>query len=836
MGNKPAATVLSAILGFFLLTTCLFLGSIAPAFAADRTLRVGFPLQPGLTEVDANNHYNGYSYEYLQEIAQYTGWDYEFVQLPGDLNEVLATMVDMLQRGELDLLGGMVYNDQLAQVFDFPNDNYGTAYTVLGVLEENTAINTINFQSLHTLRIAVLKTATKRNAEVQVFCQKNGITPTFIPCADEEEQVEALQENRADVLVGIDLLQYPGIRTVARFNPQPYYLATTKGNTDIINQINMAMLKINETDPYLTSRLYEKYFNNQPPKLYLSDTEKAYIQKKKTVRIALESPIMPFQDYDDNTNTYIGITPDLLHQITQNTGLQFTFVPFTEYSQLKELLQNKEVDAVAGFQYDYDLAQDYYVALTRPYLSSPTVMIINKNIKNTNLKDKTLALSPDYPVQNKYGSQVIFFPTVQDCLKAVQYGQADYSYGNAYAVQYYANQAVYRHISLIPQPDIIQHLCFGLAKPVDQNLLSIFNKAINSIPDYTMQGIIYSNTMNARKEITFSAFIAANPNALAIFSLLALLVICVLLWNLHGRIKINRRIALEHERYIQLSELSNEYLFEYDFQKNRLLMSEKNAQKFNGQPEQAPDAENVCKDQGSAAEIEQQILNQIKDQKDGTKDFCCQLADGSSRWLRITVKIIPDANNKPVYCVGKVTDIQQEIEEKDALLEQARRDSLTGLYNAATSRELVTNCLAQRPLVPGAMLIIDIDHFKEINDHLGHYAGDQVLVQTAKLFQENFQETDIIGRLGGDEFMIFIYPLANHTIIAPKCQKLLQEAKEKILLQNHHPLTFSIGIALTEENQNFEDLYQKADLALYEAKKQGRNSFVLAEEKTPDAD
>lgn len=71
-----------------------------------QVIRVGYPIQLGMTEVDEQGNYSGYTYEYLEEIAQYTGWDYEFVQVEGDLNESLVTLMDMLEKGEIDLMGG----------------------------------------------------------------------------------------------------------------------------------------------------------------------------------------------------------------------------------------------------------------------------------------------------------------------------------------------------------------------------------------------------------------------------------------------------------------------------------------------------------------------------------------------------------------------------------------------------------------------------------------------------------------------------------------------------------------------------------------------------------
>lgn len=246
-----------------------------------RVIRVAFPEQEGLSEIDENGVYSGYTYEYLQAIAQYTGWDYEFVQIPGDLNTALLKMIEMLEKGELDLMGPIVYSEDMAKTLDFPGVSYGMAYSVLYALEENTAINEMNYQSLQNMRIAVLKSAVRRNESMKQFCAMSGITPEIIECENVEEQLGLLNSGKADTMVGADVNSVEGMRIIARFAPQPYYFTTTKGNTDIIGALNSTITKINEIDPYFSSQLYEKYFDTAKVGFLLSDEERKFVEEKK---------------------------------------------------------------------------------------------------------------------------------------------------------------------------------------------------------------------------------------------------------------------------------------------------------------------------------------------------------------------------------------------------------------------------------------------------------------------------------------------------------------------------------------------------------------------------
>ncbi|MCB6567561.1 hypothetical protein LI169_21140, partial [Desulfovibrio desulfuricans] len=74
-----------------------------------------------------------YTYDYLKEISQYTGWTYEFVEIEGDLNTQLTTLMDMLKKGDIDLLGAMSYHESLAKLYDYPTENYGNAYNVIAI-------------------------------------------------------------------------------------------------------------------------------------------------------------------------------------------------------------------------------------------------------------------------------------------------------------------------------------------------------------------------------------------------------------------------------------------------------------------------------------------------------------------------------------------------------------------------------------------------------------------------------------------------------------------------------------------------------------------------------
>ena len=222
-----------------------------------------------------------------------------------------------------------------------------------------------------------------------------------------------------------------------------------------------------------------------------------------------------------------------------------------------------------------------------------------------------------------------------------------------------------------------------------------------------------------------------------------------------------------------------------------------------------------------------QAFSRLKEKGGIVEDVQVKLPDGKMHWLRITAKAVYDSEGKLIMAIGKIMDVQEEREEKDRLLAQAQNDSLTNIYNAASCREKVDGYLRQaKEDRAGALLVLDIDHFKSINDRYGHYVGDQVLIRTAEVLKEVFREDDVVGRLGGDEFCIFMKGARKAQQVRKKYEEVRSELRKKIELEGGD-LTVSVGAAFTEKGQDFTEVYKKADAALYVVKEHSRDGIEI---------
>ena len=171
--------------------------------------------------------------------------------------------------------------------------------------------------------------------------------------------------------------------------------------------------------------------------------------------------------------------------------------------------------------------------------------------------------------------------------------------------------------------------------------------------------------------------------------------------------------------------------------------------------------------------------------------------------------------------------IRTNRKQNEILLRTAQLDGLTGAYNKRATEEYINRILTQMPNEKGTFVILDIDKFKEVNDQYGHAVGDTVLHELSKTFFRHFRKDDIIGRIGGDEFVIYMRNTESKEIASARINKLIENVRNLPFEEmNGKYVTISVGIAFAPEAGScYMDLYKNADTALYEAKHNGRDRY-----------
>jgi diguanylate cyclase (GGDEF)-like protein/PAS domain S-box-containing protein len=202
--------------------------------------------------------------------------------------------------------------------------------------------------------------------------------------------------------------------------------------------------------------------------------------------------------------------------------------------------------------------------------------------------------------------------------------------------------------------------------------------------------------------------------------------------------------------------------------------------------------------------------------------------DGTIVYVRRSPRAVRKDDGNLDYIVAWVDDITQRKRDEQQIQQLAHFDLLTGLPNRALFTDRISHAInmAQRSNSQLVVMFLDLDHFKNVNDNLGHRIGDALLVEIANRLKSAIREEDTVSRLGGDEF-ILLFPNTDADGAAHVAEKLLERISRLCRIEQHElVVTPSIGIAMyPEDGRDFESLSQCADVAMYRAKHDGRNNY-----------
>jgi diguanylate cyclase (GGDEF)-like protein/PAS domain S-box-containing protein len=210
-------------------------------------------------------------------------------------------------------------------------------------------------------------------------------------------------------------------------------------------------------------------------------------------------------------------------------------------------------------------------------------------------------------------------------------------------------------------------------------------------------------------------------------------------------------------------------------------------------------------------------------------------ADGHLVWTLVTVAAVPDEDGRPAYGIGQIVDITERKRFEGQLQYLADHDALTGLFNRRRFEEELERALAgaERYRHCGAILVLDLDGFKHVNDTLGHPVGDELIARLAGTLRAELRESDVIARLGGDEFGVILPESSEAEATAVAAKLLLAVERDGIVADStrHARVTASVGLATFDGSDGLsaEELLVEADIAMYDAKEAGRNRAAQAD-------
>lgn len=311
---------------------------------------------------------------------------------------------------------------------------------------------------------------------------------------------------------------------------------------------------------------------------------------------------------------------------------------------------------------------------------------------------------------------------------------------------------------------------------------------------------------------------------------------CVLI-DISEQKEVLRMLEFEKERYRILIEQSEDIILEIDLQSDMIFCSKKYEEKF-GVDLYGYRFTHFFMEEGRIYPEDIEGFDRLYDElQSGVRYGKCEMriADSKGRyiWCELELNAILDEEGNAYRLIGRLHDIDDRKREEETWKDLSRRDTLSRLYNKGAAEKLVDAYLKDEGRFSRhGFLFVDIDHFKEVNDTLGHLVGDQVIEDIGLRLRKLFREEDLIARFGGDEFCILMKSIPSREVLAEKAAALVATLERSYEADGQScGISASVGLSVfPEDGGDYAALVLKADQAAYYAKKSGKNRYVFYSE------
>ncbi len=502
-----------------------------------RVLRVAFCEAKGITEKNPDGSRHGLVMDYLNEIAKYTGWEYEFIDTTPD------AMLKGFAEGEYELMGGNYYLPGLEAYYAYPDYNIGYSKSVIFARENDDTVQSHNLKSLNGKTIGVYDRAVENVRRLKEYLSMNDLDCT-LKYYSYEQLVDGnlysyLQEGDVDLLLGNSVEHKQGIRAVVSYDSQPYYIVTNVGNQEVLDGLNMAMAKIADSNPDFASERYAANFlNASSVDIRLTKEEKDYIRQKGSVTVAMPYNFHPLT-CEDPDDMHDGLTYDILKEVAEFTGLEFNYVSTDSYVKAMELVRQGKVDILGFYLGDEVDSLKQKMVLTAPFASMNSIIVRNKASGFPGSELVGAVIEGRELPKSIRAAEVKSYRNINEALKAVNRGEADFAYGLATYMEHEIQKSHFANVVPVTLINDRMDICLAMARPADPELLTIMNKAINSIPSDRSAELLDHNMVSAGTGVlSITELIYANPMMfVGILTAILLILVTVILWVNRVRVK-----------------------------------------------------------------------------------------------------------------------------------------------------------------------------------------------------------------------------------------------------------------------------------------------------------
>ncbi|MCE9061160.1 ATP-binding protein [Parabacteroides distasonis] len=485
--------------------------SVLARTSEKRVLRVAFPQVDGMSWTAEDGTHHGMLVDYLNEIAKYTGWEYEYIDTKG------PAMLNEFVEGKYELMGGNYYIPALEKYYAYPNYNMGYSRSLLLARSDDRSIHSYDLESMNGKTIGVYENARENIRRLKEFMAINGLYCN-IRYYKQEDMVGKiglypyLAKGEIDLLLNNVAHISDSVRVVVAYDSQPYYIVTNSGNKEVLDGLNMALERILDANPNFAAERYAVNFPDRLVNIQLSDRDLEYVNERKTITVAVPENWYPLYCKETPLKNHTGIMADVLDEIKSFTGLRFSYVYAKNYADAIRLIQQGDADILGFFLGDENDAAQLGLALSASYVSANNIIVRNK--------------ACSYPAPGLVGAlvenqrlpsgisveKIRFYPSIKEALFAVNNGEADFIYGLSSRMEQDILRYHFTNLAPVTLVNDQSTISFALPIPVDPDLLTILNKVINNLSESERTVIRNRNLESIGvSEFSLTDFIYANP-------------------------------------------------------------------------------------------------------------------------------------------------------------------------------------------------------------------------------------------------------------------------------------------------------------------------------------
>ncbi len=532
---------------------------------AAKTVRVGW-YESSFNHMDQYGRRSGYAYEYQMKLSVYTGWSFEYVT--GSWSELM----EKLEKGEIDLMSDVSYTPEREAYMRFSALPMGAEEYYLFVAPDNREISRTDITTLTGKRVGVNKGSIQTDFYID-WARENRIEAELVEVSgSEEESLQMLVDGELDAYVTVD--SFVGSESavpICKIGSSDFYFAVARNRPDLLVELNSAMDRIQDENRFYNQRMFEKYIKRVGANAFLTTEEMDWLAAHGPIRVGYQDNYMAFCAADSQTGELTGILKDYLNYASgciANARLDFVPTAYPTAAAALKALEEGAVDCVFPANltaYDGEIMN---LVMTPPLVSTDIYAVVH-------MSDQVFRPDREYVIvavnegNNNYDAfllehfpewRKVYYPTTQDCLKAVSQGVADCVLISNYRYNNIARTCEKYHLTTLTT-GVETDFCFAISRGQTE-LYSIMARATGMISNSTVNSAL-SYYIAEDSKLTLSEFVQENLTAVmgAVFAVM-LVILALMVKSVRAERKARRLIsATETDGLTGL--YNRDFFFEY---------------------------------------------------------------------------------------------------------------------------------------------------------------------------------------------------------------------------------------------------------------------------------